>query len=304
MQLHHRQIDAFRQVMIQGTTTAAAEAMGVTQPAVSRLISDLELTLGFALFDRQRGRLLPTGNALRLYQGVDMFYSGLNELERLAEQIRTEHPADIRVSATPALSTFVFPQAIARLRQRFPSVQVMVTSSSSAEIATQLTTNLTDLAVTQSFPDTPGIAQETLIRASHVCAVHESHPLASKAVITPDDFEGQEVLTILPSGFSNWNSVAELLDNADIRCSQSMGIQNSHTGYALVAANLAIALIEPFAAPTWRNNGVLARPFSPKVDFEYVLAKPLARQVSGPLEALAEEIKRVFEHFKVEAQSR
>lgn len=292
--MRYRQVEAFRHVMIQGTTTGAAQTMGITQPAVSRLIADLEAGLEFLLFDRHKGRLLPTGDAMRLYRGVDMFYSGLDQLERLAEQIRTEQPGDIRVSATPALSTFVFPEAITLFKELYPAVQIMATSSSSAEITNQLNTNLTDIAITHSFPDVTGIVQETLIEAPHVCAIHHSNPLTSKEVITPEDLIGAEVLTILPSGFANWNSVAQVLEEANIDYKKGVGVQNSHTGYSLVAANLATALIEPFASRTWVNNGVVIRPFLPPVAFEYVLAYPLTLQQSEPLKTFAKVIRQVF----------
>ena len=55
-----RQIEAFRFIMLRGTTAAAAAEMHISQPAVSRLLADLEDHLGFRLFERKKGRLLPT----------------------------------------------------------------------------------------------------------------------------------------------------------------------------------------------------------------------------------------------------
>ncbi|WP_325052329.1 LysR family transcriptional regulator [Sinorhizobium meliloti] len=58
--MNFRQIEAFRAVIISGTVSRAAELMGVTQPNVSRLVGELEEAIGFALFDRVKGRLIPT----------------------------------------------------------------------------------------------------------------------------------------------------------------------------------------------------------------------------------------------------
>ena len=291
--MRYRQIEAFRFVMVTGTTTGAADSMAITQPAVSRLISDLETSLGFRLFDRFKGRLLPTADAIRFYQGVEQFYMGFDRLERIADQIRTQHPSDIKVCATPALSTYVFPDAVRRFRARYPAVHLLIESFSSTEVVTRLQTHLTHLAVTLAFPEVAGIAQERLLEASHVCAVHRSHRLAKKAVVTPEDFAGEEVLTILPSGLVNWNTVEQVLNEAGVKYNSSIGIQTSHTGYSLVAANLAIALIEPFAAPTWAKNDVVVRPFEPAVSFHYVLAYPLLLQRTEPLKAFFEIIREV-----------
>lgn len=292
--MRYRQIDAFRNVMVTGTTTGAASSMAITQPAVSRLVADLEADLGFKLFERFRGRLLPTPDAMSFYQAVDQFYMGFDRLERVADQIRTQHHADIKVCATPALSTFVFPEAIKRFKEQYPAVHLLVESFSSSEIVTRLQTHMAHLSVTQAFPEVAGIAQETLIEADHVCAVHHTHSLAKKDLVTAEDLAGEEVLTILPSGLVNWNSVEQVLKSAGIDYKKSIGIQNSHTGYSLVAANLAVALIEPFASSAWLKNGVVIRPFKPSITFRYVLAYPMMLQRTEPMKVLSGIVASLF----------
>lgn len=88
MAIRYRQVEAFRGVMITGTTIGASHLMAISQPAVSRLIADLEYGLKFKLFDRHKGRLVPTAKALRFYHGVEQFYMGLEQLDLVAEEIR------------------------------------------------------------------------------------------------------------------------------------------------------------------------------------------------------------------------
>ena len=57
MRLNLRQIEAFHAAARLGSATAASEALHVTQPAVSRLIGDLERSIGYPLFDRRNGRV-------------------------------------------------------------------------------------------------------------------------------------------------------------------------------------------------------------------------------------------------------
>ncbi|MGF1608689.1 MAG: LysR substrate-binding domain-containing protein [Kiloniellales bacterium] len=289
--MRYRQIEAFRYVMISGSATGAAEALAVTQPAISRLIADLEADLGFKLFERHKGRLLPTPDALRFYQGVEQYFQGFERLDRIAKQIRTQSHADLRVCATPALSTFLFPTIVQRFRERHPDIHLSIESLSSSEVVSRLRGHMADLAVTLAFPEVAGIAQETLLEAAHVCAFHESHPLAAHEIITPEHFAGEEVISILPSGQVNWNKVEQVLKEAGVECRRGIGIQNSHTGYSLVAAKLAIALIEPFAARTWLKHGVVVRPFRPEVTFRYVIATPLSSRPTEQVAAFAGMIK-------------
>jgi DNA-binding transcriptional LysR family regulator len=298
--MRYRRIEAFRYVMITGTTTGAAESLAVTQPAVSRLISDLEAELGFKLFERFKGRLAPTPDALRFYQGVEQFFLGIEGLDRVAEQIRTQRLADLKVCATPALSTYIFPDAVESFKQRYPSVFLSIESLSSSEIVSRLQTHMTHLGVTLAFPEVSGVAQELLLEAPHICAMHSSHPLAQRDTVTAEDFAGEDVLAILPSGLVNWNSVEQMLKSSGVRYHKGIGIQNSHTGYSLVAANLAIALIEPFAAKTWLNNGVVVRPFRPKVTFRYVIAYPLLLQRTEPVMAFSRTLRELFKDADLE----
>ena len=83
MQLNTRQIEAFRAVMLTGSMTIAAEFLRVTQPAVSRLVKDLEKHLKFRLFRRQGNRLIPTHEATILFAEVDRFYVGLDRIAKI-----------------------------------------------------------------------------------------------------------------------------------------------------------------------------------------------------------------------------
>jgi DNA-binding transcriptional LysR family regulator len=66
-----RQLEAFRAVMLTKSITRAAEMLFVSQPAVSRLISDLESTVEFDLFQRVKKRLIPTPEGEALFEEVE-----------------------------------------------------------------------------------------------------------------------------------------------------------------------------------------------------------------------------------------
>lgn len=91
--MNERQINAFRQVIRLGSVTAAARALSVSQPAVSRLIGDLEAGLGFPLFERRAGKLYPTPDARNLASEVERMFYGLERLERFARDMRGLHQA-------------------------------------------------------------------------------------------------------------------------------------------------------------------------------------------------------------------
>ncbi|KZL03571.1 LysR family transcriptional regulator [Pseudovibrio sp. Ad26] len=270
--MNQRQLDIFKTVMEHGSFRMASKLLNISAPAVSSAMKRLEENLGFKLFERGQTLSTPTPEAVRFFQGVERYFSGPELLEAVAAKIRNNKPLSLTISATQALSAFIFPPAIKTFRQSYPDTELMIECFSSSEILTRIQGQQTNLGILQSFPEMPGIIQEPLIKAAHVCALHKSHPLAKKVVITPQDFHGEDVLKIVPSGLGNWDAIEHAFQEHNIETKHTIAIQNSNTGYSLINAGLAIGLIEPFAAPTWLTDRVVIRRFSPAVVFDYVLA--------------------------------
>ena len=82
-----RQLEAFRAVILGQTVTRAAEMLCISQPAATRLIASLEEDIGFSLFDRIKGRLQPTPEAMTLYQEVQRSLLGVERIARTAQDI-------------------------------------------------------------------------------------------------------------------------------------------------------------------------------------------------------------------------
>ncbi len=111
MRLRH--IEIFHAIYSTGTVTAAARILNVTQPSVSKVLAHAEQTLGYALFDRVKGKLVPTQEAERLIGYVSGVYQNIGELRRVAENLRASDTGRIRIIATPAFGIDVIPGAIA-----------------------------------------------------------------------------------------------------------------------------------------------------------------------------------------------
>src|SRR3954469_4187254 len=97
--MNFRQLEIFRAVMISGSASRAAELLGITQPAVSRAVSDLEESLGFGLYDRVRGRLVPTPEGQLFFRDVSNSFVGLDRLRASAAQIRDFGSGSLRIAS-------------------------------------------------------------------------------------------------------------------------------------------------------------------------------------------------------------
>jgi DNA-binding transcriptional LysR family regulator len=83
-----REIEVFAAIMTHGTTTRAAEALELTQPAVSKTLARFQQKAGFEVFKKHRQRLVPTQEAHMLYAEVQRTYESARQISRTARDIR------------------------------------------------------------------------------------------------------------------------------------------------------------------------------------------------------------------------
>jgi DNA-binding transcriptional LysR family regulator len=99
-----RQLEVFRTIMRCGTLTEAARSLNVSQPALSQVLFHTEDELGFKLFDRVKGRLVPTPEAEELYPEVDRIFGDIEILRRTASELKAGQPRP-RSRSCPTRST-------------------------------------------------------------------------------------------------------------------------------------------------------------------------------------------------------
>ena len=121
MKLRHLEI--FYAVMTCGSLSRAAEALNISQPAASKALKSAEMKLGFTLFQRVRGKLLPTSEAITLFEKAQTIYQDLDNLRLLADnlarrQIRLSCWSASRREAEQALSDGVAEMAICQANNR------------------------------------------------------------------------------------------------------------------------------------------------------------------------------------------
>lgn len=104
-----RQLEAFAAVMTSGSVTAAGRLLGRSQPAITRLIQELESEIGFALFARSGPRVSPTERGFLLYEEVEHALVGLQQIRARAAEIAREENRSLQIAATPALAAGLLP---------------------------------------------------------------------------------------------------------------------------------------------------------------------------------------------------
>lgn len=260
--------------MVAGTSSGAARKMNITQPAISRLVSDLEDSLGFRLFNRNKGRLEPTTAGVRFYRAVEENFLGLERLTQVASNIRNEAPEGISVACLFVLSTTLMPLILKEFFRYHPDVPVTVDTCNGPEILVRLQDMKVDMAIALDFPPFAGIEVEKILQVNVLCAMPEGHRLAQQEQVSPEDLHGENMIGWVPIISQNYEKEQLSLVKARSVPRHVIKTHTSHTRYAMVANGLGLAIVEPFAAKIWKNNGVIVRPFAGNISYEYVLAYP------------------------------
>ena len=209
--IQHRQIEAFRAVMSTGSMTGAAGLLGVTQPAVSRLIKDLELELSLALFNRRGNLVTPTIEAEQLLGEVDRSYLGLGNISLFARNLHLGMAGTLTVASHPAMAAGFLPRFVASFYRDRPGVRVIVDGLPSRLVEDRVATGQLELGIT-SMPLRREALEMIPIADPAVVVVSTKHKLAKKSVIRAQDLEHQSLL-LLTTGAYQLHPMAVVLQS-------------------------------------------------------------------------------------------
>ncbi|SDH35832.1 LysR substrate binding domain-containing protein [Variovorax sp. OV700] len=177
MTLKH--IEAFRVVVQTGSMTEASRRLHTSQPQVSRLVSQLEAIIGFALFERSGTRLAPSLEGKRFFQEVEKAFAGLQGLESAASNIRTFGGDRLAVAAMARIAGGVLSQAVVRFKREHPETLVTIHSGAATTVDTSVSSGLCDLGLAILYgDDPPGMRVETLLSMDCVALLPGKHRLA------------------------------------------------------------------------------------------------------------------------------
>ena len=152
MRLRH--IEIFHAVYLHGTVSAAARALNISQPAVTKTLQHAEQLLGFPLFDRRAGRLVPTDDAHTLFVEVADVQQRVSSLRQVTRNLRNGS-GTLRVSVLPSLALDILPRAVSLFSKKYPDVYFDLQTLHHEEIARSLYEREADIVIAYQAP--PGL---------------------------------------------------------------------------------------------------------------------------------------------------
>ena len=257
-----RQLEAFRATMQSGSITGAAEMLHISQPSVSRLIADLERSVGFALFLRTGRGLSATVEARRFFQAVESMFIGTDRLEELARTIRTTASGTVTLGVIPSMTAIAAPQAISTFLGRRDDTRIMVYERNTPGILDAVQMQQFDLGIVGRQPPYDGVETLFLTEIPYVCVMPENHPGAGEAgPVDLAELAGDNSFITFGGTFPDEMMGLDPALSARLRGGSRLSAANMPISAALVRETGSLAIVDPFSAElAVRLGGVVFRP--------------------------------------------
>lgn len=290
-----RALRVFSEIMRAGSATAAGKQLSLSQPTVSRLIAQLEAQVGFDLFYRDRGKLVPTADGTKLLQEVELTLASIDRFNSLVRDIAGYSAGTVRVVAPPSFAEGILPDIVSRFRERFPGVEFSIDSRSVETARSMIAMRYVDCGFVKLPTDESDLEIEQIVSSGSVCVMHQDHPLAQKAAITPADI-GQHPLILLGAG-RHWRSQVDAAFAA-YRMKPVVAIETHTHGSAcaLAARGNGMAILNELLVKPYLHPPLMIRPFEPLITHEYAFAVSNVSRPSRLTQEFKNEVVAYFAH--------
>ena len=290
MDIQHRHIEVFRAVMTAGSVTGAATLLHTSQPTLSRDLARLEQLLGYALFERERGRLKATARARALFDEVERSFQGLARVIERAEALGRDADAELSVLSLPALSHALLPGALATMLVQHPGVRVDITPAEPPLLDAWMSEQRFDLGLAEQATPLPGVRVEPVLEADEVAVLPAGHALAAHERLALKDFAGQDFVSLAADDPYRREIDARF---ADAGIARQLRLQ-THSAVAvceLVRAGLGVAIVNPLTAAACANAGLVVVPLAVSIPYRVSALIPLHRPAQPLVEALLSALR-------------
>lgn len=271
--MNFRQLKAFNTVMQHGTITAAAQAMRVSQPSVTRLIHELETALGFSLFMRKGRGVVATVEARRFHQVVESAFINIERLDQMAATIRKASIDKVTVGVIPTFSVSVLPKVLGQLRRDGNNTHSVIYARNTPAIVDGVQLQQFDLGIVSRSPPYEGVEILYHRTVNYVALIPQDHDLASPSA--PLDLtkiaQHQEFVTfgdVYPLEMLGMDAelATTLQENAHFSAA------NMPTTAALVRETGVPAVLDPFTAQmAVEAGGVVIRPLQQNLHYHLAI---------------------------------
>ncbi len=290
MKITFRQLDVFRTVVSTGTVTETAKILGISQPAVSRLLADLQEEIGFELFIRSGRNLKPTPEARLLVEEVRRSLAGLEQIKDVARSIKSFKHARLRLITSPFFSVAVVPRLIKKFSERYPDTMISLEIQSADDSVEWMVSQSYDFGITPPTLKTPTFMSHLLVKRDALCLLPAGHRLENKKVIKPKDLKDETFVSYFPDSVFRFE-IDEVFRKTNVERNLQYEARTTAAICRLVSEGLGVSIIGHIFEDKDLNKDFTAIRFDSSISYKAALIWSKQR----PMSAIAKEFLAMIE---------
>ena len=283
-----RQLRVFQSVALTRNFSRTGEAIGLTQPAVSRAIVELEQQMGLRLLDRttREVALTEAGRSLaaRLDRVLDELDATLGDIAGLADA----DGGKVRVASSPTLSAYLMPSCIAACAREAPRVRFLLLDRIQQDVLESVRGGEVDFGVVVEPPEVDDLHCEVILHDPFVLVTPEKHRLARHASVRWKALDGA-ALVLLDASSGSRRYVDDALARHGADCKVEQELAHPTTVFQMVEAGIGLTVMPRLAVPPGGLHGLVVRPLLPRLERTVMLVRRHDRALSP----VAERVWRI-----------
>jgi len=261
-----RQIEVFHAVYSCGSVTRAAEVLKVSQPSISKVLAHAEQQLGYALFERVRGKLIPTHAANLLFVQVAEVSNGVNRLRQLAAKLRSVEKGTIRIAATPAFGIDFLPGAIASYKEDHGDIMFSLETLRHEELSAALMDSRIDIGLAFDPGNLPGISGELLGYGRFVVLAPGGMDLGKEGALQLEDLAAFPFIKLDNQGPLD-RFLTAYIESSGVELKAVVIAGSYQLAKALVVHGMGVCIADEVTALSKSQDDVIIRELEPELKF-------------------------------------
>ncbi|WP_348234889.1 LysR family transcriptional regulator [Vibrio parahaemolyticus] len=262
-----RQLEVFYAIMQAGTVSGAARLLHVSQPNVTRVLAHTEQQLSFALFERVKGRLVPTQEAKALLPEAEKVYQQLGQFRSLTNKVKqgTQH---LRVGAPPVLAAHLLAPTVALLSKEH-GISFELLTANRDELCSGLLKHELDVAIAFGEETPPAIMGHVLLKENLALIAPKSAAIPAEKTVILEELISHDLPII---GLDSRDPLGLLLHQTlsvrDEHYQHAITVRSYSAAAELVKHQAGFAIVDPWTTKQYRqDDAVSVHALEPNMSF-------------------------------------
>ena len=279
MNASFRQYQAFHAVIETGTVTGAAAQLGISQPGISNLLNQLERATRLKLFERNRGRLVPTPEAALLFEEIDTLVRGLDHVNQAVIDLQNQQAGQLQIATNHSLAFGFMPSQFRKFADTRPNLTISFQSQFSTRVQEWVMAGLFEIGICELPLRHDGLEARNYYFET-LCALPEDSPLAAHEVLTPAIMNDYPFIVIGSEHMVN-RRVREAFQSHNAKWRITCHTDLFRNALNLVKHGFGATLIDPFTLSSDDGRGYVLRRFEPRILLDIVIITARDRPISA-----------------------